>query len=302
MIFQLIFQCCQLINTDSSFKMDDKLEMDRFGKFGYESVKKFVFIPYIYRNNEECCATKIFLWHFKKQNVKLNPNLLDFSFMKGYEMYRDEVSLMNEINEWHNDSMYPHKFNQKDTLMKMEDVRSVFKFIEDCTQKSKFGDQFKMKANMVQIDLTKSKQNIILPYVSTNDKKFVPVAVLCTIHDVPTTLAETNLSGIDVLYMRFLLNILKINISNAKFEIPCVVLEELVKFLTRNDDNFGYKDNYWPLKGNKSDIKSSTNMDDKGKNNDLQLPISTHKKSNKKVEELKVNKIAKWRMKNFENK
>lgn len=257
--------CLVRLLTDSfcSYSnMDDGREATRCGKFGYETFNEQTIIPYIFRENEKCCATKIFSWHFEKQNINLNSSLIDFGYLKGYEMHRLEACLINEINKWHNDSMYPYTFNRHDTLVKLKDVRDIFKYVDECEQKLKLGAQFKMSGgSMIRLRLPKLKQHIILPYVMKNTQRFVPVHILFASTTVPQALDITKLTDIDVMYMRFLLDVLKINITSQNFEIPYVNLDKLVTHLTANkDDHYDYDDNYWPSKENTLPVIDNNNL------------------------------------------
>lgn len=260
--------------------MDDEREATRCGKFGYEVFNGRIIIPYIFRGNEKCCATKMFSWHFERKNINLSPNLIDFGYLKGYEMHREEALLMNEINKWHNDEMYPHTFIRRDTLIKLEDVGDIFKYVDDCTEKLKSGTQFRMEGgSMVWLRLSKSKEPIVLPYVIKNSQRYVPVHILFTSNTVPQTLNVIKLTGIDVMYMRFLLDVLKIKITSQNFEIPCVNLSGLVTHLTANeDDHYDYDDNYWP---SQESIQPKINS----------IRYFTSTGNNNSVEQTKVNTI-----------
>lgn len=249
--------------------MDKAREATRCGKFGYEVFNRFT-IPYIFRDNERCCATKMFSWHFERLNINLSPNLIDFGYLKGYEMHREEALLMNEINKWHNNEMYPYTFTRSETLIKLEDVRDIIKYIDDCEEKQKSGTQFRMAGGGIfWLQLSKSKEAIVLPYVTKDSQRYAPLHVLFTSKTVPQTLNVTKVTGIDVMYMRFLLDVLKINITSQNFEIPCVNLDELVIHLTANEDGYyDCDDNYWPCKDSiKPNINSIRFFTSKGNNN-----------------------------------
>lgn len=231
--------------------MDNDHEATLCGKFGYE-VFGGQYIPYIFRGKERCCATKVFSWHFQRMNIKLESNLLHFGYLKGYQMNRAETYLMTEINEWHNNGMYSQKFTQKDSLIKLEDAMDIFKYVDECMNKLTVGHQYRMtSARLARIWLPKSKQDIVLPYIMKNSQRFVPVHILFASNNIPEMLDVTNLTDIDVMYMRFLLNVLKINLTSQQFEIPCVNLDRIVEYLTASQGGpIDYDDNYWPSKEN----------------------------------------------------
>lgn len=232
--------------------MDDERESTRCGKFGYETFNERITIPYIFRANEKCCATKIFSWHFERWNTKLKSNLIDFGYLNGYEMHYEEAWLMNEINQWHNDSLYPYTFYRNDTLLKLDDVRNIFKYMDECEKKLNSSTQFQMaSASMARLRLSTSNQDVILPYVIKDSQRWVPIHILFASNTVPPTLDCITLTGIDVMYMRFLLDFLKIKITSQTYEIPCVNLDGLMKHLTANvGDHYDYDDNFWPSKEN----------------------------------------------------
>lgn len=235
--------------------MSDEPEYIPPGNFGYEEFNEQFIVPYTFRNQKKYCASNVFWWHFKKQQVKLSANLIDFGYLTSYRMNSEEVILWNEINEWHNDSMYSkYPFTSTDTLINMKDVRVIAQYIEDCGKKLKLNTQYKMIqstiSGMVRIQLHKSKPNIILPYVMKNSQRYVPAKVLFTKTTIPKTLDVTKLIGIDVMYMRFLLDVLKINnIPSKNFKLSCVQLDQLVTHLISNESGYyQYDENYWPSK------------------------------------------------------
>lgn len=236
--------------------MDNERELTQCGKFGYETInfnKGKIIIPYIYRADGKYCATKIFSWHFDciqaiNKSIIINPHLIDFGYLHGYDMHREEACLMNEINHWHNNSMYPYTFYQHDTIVKLEDVRDIFNYIDDITEKLKFRTSYRMHGgSMLWLWLPKSKQTFVLPYVTKNAQRFVPVHNSLASNNVP--LNVTKLTGIDVMYMRFLLDTLSVNVPSQQFELPCVYLDDFVAHLVANEDgHYEYDDNYWPTK------------------------------------------------------
>lgn len=225
--------------------MDIEREAIHYGKFGYETFNGII-IPFTFRNNEKYCAKSIFWWHFNKQNVKLRSNLIDFGYLKTYKMHDEEADLWNDINEWHNDSMYPYTFSQNDALVKLEDVRDIFKYVAECGQKLELGTQFTMtKGGMFRMQLNRT--NIYLPYLRRNSQCYVPVRILFPLNAAPKTLDVTKLTGIDVMYLRFLLDVLEIQIASKIFEMSCVILDQLVAYLrTKEGDYDVYY--YWPSK------------------------------------------------------
>lgn len=249
--------------------MSDELEHTRRGKFGYDEISGQV-IPYIFRNDEKFCASKIFAWHFDKHKHSLKSSLIDFGYLKGYEMYREEACLMDEINGWHNDNMYVRLFTQQDTLVKMNEVRDIFKYVNDCTEKTNNADKFNMIGGMARIRLSLEKGDIILPFVSKNGARYVPVD---SVTPSPEGLNITTLTGIDVMYIRYLFDVLKIPIPDHKFEMPCVSLVQLIAQLSKSAGGYyDYDDNYWPTK----DVSTKLN-------NDLPFFSSTNNNNMEKV-------------------
>lgn len=235
--------------------MDDEREATRCGKFGYDTLNG-QFIPYIFRNGEKYCADEMVWWHYKNQKVKnFGSKPKDFHYLKKYEIYNEEVCLLNEINMFHNDNLYALTFSRYDRLVKLDDVQAIFKHQEACRKKLKYGAKYKMtKGGIVRIRLGKSKPEIILPYVRTDNERYVPVFVAFAENTVPRTLAETKITGIDVMYMRFFLHVLNIDLTNTSIEnkssIQCVNLDRLVKHLKKctDSDDIDCDDNYWPSK------------------------------------------------------
>lgn len=225
-------------------KMADELEQTRCGKFGYENISGHAYaIPYILRNNEKLCASKIFEWHFDKHKHSLKPSLVNFGYLKGYEMHREEACLIDEINGWHNNNMYGRL---SETLVKMDDVRNIFKYVNDCTKKRKEGDKFTMIAGMARIRLSLDRDDIILPYISKNGQRYVPIHSL---NPLPSGLVVTTLTDIDVMYIRYLFDVLKIPLPHQKFEMPCVSLDQLIAQLSKNAGGYyDYDDKHWPTK------------------------------------------------------
>lgn len=255
--------------------MDDVREATNRGKFGYEVLGNNIIIPYIFRENETYCATKIFQWYFDQQEIGISSDLVDFKYLKGFNMYRNEATLMNEINEWHNNSMYPFRFTTIDTLVKMKDVCDIFKFLNDCGQKSKLGDQYEMMAGMVQIRFETS--DITWPYVVQNGKRYTPTDIL----SVPRTLSSTViLTDIEVMYMKYVLSVLNIEMAITKpYQMVCVLLDEAVAHFieeSQQDENYEFDDNYWPTKKiiRKIDTKKPSSL------NNNNLPFSTTAKIN----------------------
>ncbi|XP_055300145.1 uncharacterized protein LOC129567354 [Sitodiplosis mosellana] len=234
--------------------MDVEREATRCGKFGYDTFNG-QHIPYIFRNKDAYFATHFLWWHYKDQKVKLGSKPKDFRYLKKYEMYDEEADLMNGINSWHNDSKYKYTFDRNDTLVKLNDVRDIFKYQQDCGQKLEFGAQYRMiNGGIVRIQfdlLDKSKSDIVLPYVQNGADRYVPVEVVFAENAVPQTLIVTKITGIDVMYMRFLVDVLKIDLSRKKFKIPCVNLDGLVEHLQKCAGGYSeYDENYWPSKEN----------------------------------------------------
>lgn len=266
--------------------MSDEPELIPCGNFGYEEFNEQFIVPYTFRKREKYCASNVFWWHYKKQNVKLSANLIDFGYLTNYQMNGEEVRLWSEINEWHNDSIYSkYPFTPTDTLINMKDVRAIAKYLDDCSKKLKLNTQYKMIqstfSGMARIQLHKSKPNIILPYVVNNSQRYVPAKILFTKTTIPN-LNVTKLIGIDVMYMRFLLDVLKINnISSKNFKISCVQLDQLVAHLVSNENGYyQYDDHYWPSK-----------KDNHHKvNNTIKLPLFTSTcNNNNMLDQPKVN-------------
>lgn len=237
--------------------MSDHLLATLCGKFGYEAVGGH-FVPYIYRKNEKCCATKMFLWHFEKQKYQLSRHLLAFDYLKGYEMYHEEACLMNEINRWHNDNKYRYAFSSNDTLIKMHDIQNIFKYVNDCTQKSKIGHKYSMIGGMARIRLSTYEAYKVFPYILKNGQRYVPAHC---VNPMPCTLATTTLVDIDVMYIRYLLDVLKIALPHQKFEMACVNLDQLVEHLsTTNGGYYDYDDDYWPGKETTANKLNNNNL------------------------------------------
>lgn len=228
---------------------------DDIGKFGYETLDIKQHIPYIFRAGEKVCATKVFQWHIDRLNIKLNPALAQFPYLMGHEMNRCDAILYNEINQWHNNTLYPFLFRVPDTLVKLSDVCDIFKFVQDCDKKTKLGEQHAMDAGLIHIkctapgDTDDEPTNLytVWPYISKDKKRYVPIAFLT---DSSSTLSATIvLEGIDVMYMRYLYVVLKCDIPKSEFNIPCVELDDaLAKALSATDVTYECDDSYWPTK------------------------------------------------------
>lgn len=227
--------------------MDDGRVKTRCGKFGYEIINDNHIIPYIFRYDDKYTATKVFAWHFDQLKINCAPDLIDFRYLRGYEMYRDEAALLNEINHFHNDSVYPFVFNRNDTLVKLHDLYEIFKYINDCTQKNKFGHRFDMMAGMVRVRFPSPNSDVILPYVLKNEIRYTPIQVFL---NAPQTLSDTAiLTDIEVMYMRYIYAMLKMDNPNKTFQMPCVALYEAMAHIIGNvDDDYDFDDNYWPSK------------------------------------------------------
>lgn len=254
--------------------MVDEREATLCGKFGYELIGDDVIIPYIFRGNEKFCAYKIFTWHFERKMVVLNPKLIDFRYLEAFEMYREEFYLMNEINQWHNNSVYKHAFKQGDTLIKLDDICDIFKYISECDKKSKLGADYSMIGGMVKIQFSTEKPDVILPYITINAKRYTPVHILNK-----QSSGVITINGIEVMYMRFLLDTLKIDVPTQDFQMDFVHLDEdVIQEMTDIDDICDFDDNYWPSKeGSSKPVPNTTNIMLKNNNN---LPYSFQKKSN----------------------
>lgn len=238
--------------------MDDVREATRRGKFGYETCSKDLYMPFIWRGDEKYCAEKIFTWNINRQKLDLEPNLNDFQYLKSYQLHHDEVKLLNEINVRHNDSMYPFTFNTEDALIKLKDACDIFQYVNDCIQKSKFGDQYQMIAGMIHIRLSKS--NVIWPYVKRNGIQYIPVQVL----NAPKTLCNTViLADIEVMYMKYLASILKMDITCEDSQMKCVALDEAVAHsFSDMNDSYVIDDNYWPTKMLSHENTNNNNLPD----------------------------------------
>lgn len=256
--------------------MDSILGSTHRGHFGYEVIKENQFIPFTYRENEKYCATKVFICHLEKELIDSNQSLSNFDYLNGYGMHTDEVCLWNEINRWHNDSMYPVEFVYgTDTLLRMKDIQDIFKYVDDCKQKKQHGVQTKVASGIARIWWSLTKREIILPYVVQNGHRYVPLYI----PSVPKTLAiATTLTGIDVLYMRFLFEALNEQLLIRSNQIPCVLLDEAVTSILRTQMNgsFEYSDDYWP------EPKNTTE-------NNNELPFfANNQKNNQVMDEPKV--------------
>lgn len=254
--------------------MCDPLEASRRGHFGYEVINWNLIIPYTYRGSQKLCPTKVFLWYFEKnkENISLNADLIKFDYLRGFGMLPSEICLWNEINHFHNNSMYEIYLSEgKDTLVKMQDVRDIFKYIDDCEQKLQHGAHIQNSCGMARIWLPATKTQIILPFVLKNGKRYVPAEI----PNLPKTLDASILTGIEAMYMRFLFDVMKVPLSSGIFEIPCVRLDEVVANLkSQTNGNIDYADDYWP--GQWPLMKNSDN------NNDTSLLTTTTQESNNK--------------------
>lgn len=242
-----------VIRVGQFFTMEDQHESTRCGKFGYEVISDQVFIPYIFRGNRKLCAEKIFSWHLNSQQFGLSANLFDFGYLSGHDMNHDESCLFKEINKWHNNSMYPVSFKEKDSLVYMDDIREIFKYAHDCTQKSMLGDKYKMAGGIVRIQYVYAEDEI-LPYVRKDGKLLIPVQFLFRSTSLPRTLSVTTLNNIDVMYLRYVLEVSKMcdlqtelhKSQVSKFNVPCVQLDEFIAFLSKENIQYiGYDDKYW---------------------------------------------------------
>lgn len=255
--------------------MCDLLEATHRGHFGYEVINSDLIIPYTYRGDLKLCPTKVFLWHFGKENISLSADLIKFDYLRGFAMLPQEIRLWNEINHFHNDTMYIIYLSEgKDTLVKMQDVRDIFKYIDDCKQQLQHGAHIQNACGMARIWLPATKTEIILPFVLKNGQRYVP----SEIPKVPKTLDATTLTGIEAMYMRFLFDVMKVPLSSDIFEIPCVRLDEVVAHLkAQTNGNIDYADDYWP--GQWPLMGNSDNLDN---NNDIPMLTTTTQESNNK--------------------
>lgn len=221
-------------------------EATQRGHFGYEGIQPNLIIPYTYRISQRLCDIKVFLWHLSQQTIGLDENFKDFRFLKGYKMHGDESRLWDEIKYFHNDTVYnAHISYQNTSLIRMEDVRTVFRYIDDIKRKMLHGAQSKIACGMVRIWLPTTKLEIIWPYVLKNGQRFIPL----NFPFVSKTPAATTLIDIDVLYMRFVINVMKVNWPIGNFQLPCALLDDEVEHLrTKTNGNFEYTDEYWPSK------------------------------------------------------
>lgn len=246
------------------------------GRFGYDVIDESTntIVPYIFRHNEKFCVTTVHLWHYYKfmeaAGIKLRPYLLDFGFFMGFEMYPEEQRLMDEINIYHNDGMYPFKFecprtkygDQQHHFMRLEHVHSIYQYLRDCTEKLKLGKEYQMKGNIAKMELISKESQLqitrtcYLPYVILSDKqRYVPLHMMYTNSTVPKSLKVTTLKGMDMMYMRFLLDVLDhIRITALCFEFPCLNLKELLKHLQKSGHINSLDMNYWPTKDNNNDL------------------------------------------------
>lgn len=245
-------------------KMTDEQLATLCGKFGYETINENLHIPYIYNGGTKYCATKIFSWHFRQQNIDFPLHLTEFPYLNGYKMEKEEAALMNEINIWHNDSMYPFRFSDNDTIFAMDDVRDIFQFVFDCNQKEKLAEQYDMtpRAGMIQIRFTESNTQQIWPYYVKNGTRYIPSQCLeATFH--PYTLRETVvLQNIEVMYMRYMYNVLKIDWPSNNFQVICILLDEAVShLLSETNESHEYIDNYWPSKNDQNEPSNNNNLD-----------------------------------------
>lgn len=269
--------------------MEDLNESTRCGKFGYEVINDQVIIPYIFRGNCKWSATKIFTWHFDHENFDLSSNLCDFSYLKGCDMNSEESCLFNEINRWHNDSMYPFSFKKNDLLMPVDGICEIFKYAYDCTEKSKLGDKYKMAGGIVLIKYGHSRGDI-MPYIQKDGKKFIPVQLACGLKSLPQTVSTTTLKNIDVMYLRYVLEVSKmadlktglLKSQMQKYEVPCVQLDEFIAFLSKEDSRYtSYDDNYWISEADKLKIL----------NDNQNFFNNNNQKNNDSTEKTKVNEF-----------
>lgn len=243
------------------------------GNFGYETFDQTVHIPYIFRGEEKYCSQKILRWHIEHLNIKLNPKLTDFTQLFGnFEMNRNEARLFEEINRFHNDCLYPFIFRPLDKLVELSDVGDIFTFLRECEQKSTVGEQYDMKSDvgLIQIQWKASGNDdewmdIVWPYISKGTKHYVPSHLL---NGSSILSASIVLDGIDVMYMRFLYTVLKREIPEKDFKIPCIELDDaLAHSMSSNGHTlYRYDKNYWPTKK-----RTSPNTMPLMNNNDLQF-------------------------------
>lgn len=230
--------------------MADILEATHRGHFGYEELNGNLIIPCIFRGTQKFCATKVLLWYFKQHTglKDLSEYSTDFRYLKGFQMHRDEIYLWNEINHWHNGSMYPFDFVYNDTLCNIEDVRDIFNYLDDCKQKLTL--HAKTDASSIALFWwpANDHEEVMLPLVSSNGQRYVPTSMLQFLK-LPQTLSSITMTGINVMYMRFLFEVLKIDKPTESSEMPCTNFDELVAYLNSSDSGyFGYTDDFWPSK------------------------------------------------------
>lgn len=231
-------------------------ENDGKGHFGYKVLAKNECIPYIYRGNGKFCATPIFQWHIDKLNVKLDPSLAQFPFLTGLEMNFSEATLWNEINQWHNNYFYPFIFRPMQSMVQLKDICDIYKFVKDCDQKSRLGEEYKMKVDVgliqIRCSATSEMENrswdIMWPYIGKDGKRYIPLAILP--YSCQKLSASIVLDGIDVMYMRYLYTILKRDIPRKDFNIPCIDFDAALTHSLPPSDTVTYAidEQYWPTK------------------------------------------------------
>lgn len=226
---------------------------DRIGQFGYAALGHKRYIPYIFHGKEKVCATKVFQWHIDELHIQLNPMLAQFPYLLGNEMSSDDAALYNEINQWHNNYLYPITFRASDTMLKLCDACDIYEFVLDCNKKSTFGEKYDMDAGLMQIKwkappgIADEFEYTVWPYISKDKKRYVPITFLA---DSTSALSATIvLDGIDVMYMRYMYTVLKYDVPKSDFRIPCVELDDaLAQIRSATDMTFEFDENYWPTK------------------------------------------------------
>lgn len=234
---------------------NQETDEDRTGRFGYEVVDGDECVPYIYRADEKFVSTQMFRWHLNRLTMKFKePAIIDYSFAPVFDFTVYEADLCDKINRWHNDGLYRSATQMSDKLIKLTDVCDIFKFVNDCEQKSKHGELYEMcgGAGLIQIQVP-SLQNgewmdTVWPFILKDDERYVPVAFLNNLGD--TLSAKIVLTGIDVMYMRYLYGKLKHAIPDDTLQMTCVRVQDAMKQLL-GDDAYICDDSYWSTKERK---------------------------------------------------
>ncbi|XP_015914989.1 uncharacterized protein [Parasteatoda tepidariorum] len=168
--------------------------------FGWSTVGS-INLPYIMRSEHKFVAARILEDKVIRAAMNILPgHLFKFAHVESFYMTEAEITLYNEINEFHCDLQFGYpKFTSSDVVVSLEDCISYYDFLETCKAK------LDIQGNRLYNDQCGfySIRNDCVPYIKKGTKKYIPLNGV-PVELMPSVTRIENVTEWDIAYFRLL--------------------------------------------------------------------------------------------------